>query len=78
VVAFQKNLAATADAHQLVAKFVEARAGIPGAGEQKDSQREQGAVQSAAGNKIWSQCHFVIADSRVQIKPICLPIKFAI
>jgi len=48
VIAFEKNLAAAADAHHLVAKFVEARGGIAGAGKGEDGETEHATVEKAA------------------------------
>ena len=44
VVAFEQDLAATADAHELMAEFVEASAGIAGAGEGENGGGEDRAV----------------------------------
>jgi hypothetical protein len=41
VVAFQKNLVAAADAHHLVADFIEARGWIAGAEEREDGRAQQ-------------------------------------
>jgi hypothetical protein len=41
VVTFQKNLFAAADAHHLMADFVEARSGIAGAEQDKNGGAEQ-------------------------------------
>jgi len=38
VIAFEKNLVAAANAHHLMAKFVEARGGISGADESEDGE----------------------------------------
>jgi len=51
VVALEQDLVASADAHELMAEFVEAGGGVSGAGESGDSEGEQSAVESAAG---WS------------------------
>ncbi len=48
VVAFQKNLIAAADAHHLVADFVEAGGGIAGAEESEDGGAEQEGVHCLA------------------------------
>jgi hypothetical protein len=48
VVAFQKNLIAAADAHHLMADFVEARGGIAGAEKGEDGEAEQEGVQGFA------------------------------
>ena len=61
VIAFEKNLVAAADAHHLVAEFVEARGGIAGAGEGEDGETEQAAVQEAADDLSWSRHHFQFA-----------------
>jgi hypothetical protein len=52
VIAFQKNLVAAADAHHLVADFVEARGRVAGAEQGEDGETEQAAVQQAAED--WS------------------------
>jgi hypothetical protein len=57
VIALQKNLAATADAHQLMADFLEAGGGIAGAGEHEDGEREQTALQQAAEGRIEFRHH---------------------
>jgi hypothetical protein len=44
VVAFEQDLAATADAHELMAEFVEASAGIAGAGKSENGGGEDRAV----------------------------------
>ncbi|HXP41084.1 MAG TPA: hypothetical protein VN833_12460 [Candidatus Acidoferrales bacterium] len=46
MIAFQKNLVASANAHHLVADFVEARGGIAGAEESEDKGAEQEGLQS--------------------------------
>jgi hypothetical protein len=46
VIAFQKNLVASANAHHLVADFVEARGGIAGAEESEDKGAEQEGLHS--------------------------------
>ena len=48
VVAFEQNLAAAADAHQLMAELVETSAGIAGAGEAITDRARTRAVQPAA------------------------------
>jgi hypothetical protein len=48
VVTLEKDLAATADAHHLVADLIEAGGGIAGAGESEDGEGEQAAVEKAA------------------------------
>jgi hypothetical protein len=45
VVAFQKNLVAAANAHHLVADFVEACGGIAGADEREDSGAQQDGLR---------------------------------
>ena len=45
VVAFEQNLVAAADAHELVADFVEASGGIAGAGQGEHGEGQQGAVE---------------------------------
>jgi len=50
VIAFEKNLAAAADAHHLMAEFVEACGRIAGAGEAEDGGAEHdGLREFAAG-----------------------------
>ena len=51
MVAFEKNLAASADAHELVTELSKARAGIAGAGKHEDGHDEDGAVESAAESR---------------------------
>jgi hypothetical protein len=58
VVTFQKNLVATADAHQLVAEFVEARGGIACAHEREDGETKQAGLEQAAEDRFWSRRHF--------------------
>jgi hypothetical protein len=48
VIAFEKDLVAAADAHHLVAEFIEARGGIAGAGESEEGEAEESAVEEAA------------------------------
>jgi hypothetical protein len=44
VIAFEKDLATTADTHELMAELVEASAGIAGAGERENGGGEDRAV----------------------------------
>ncbi len=52
VVAFEQNLVAAADAHQLVAEIVEAGSGIAGADEGEDGEPEQATMESAAEARV--------------------------
>ena len=52
MIAFEEDLAAAADAHQLMAEFSESRGRVSGAGEGEDGEREDGAVDGAAGDRI--------------------------
>jgi hypothetical protein len=48
VVALEENLAATADAHELMAEFVEASGGISSADEGEDREKEKSTVGRSA------------------------------
>jgi hypothetical protein len=61
VIAFQKNLVAAADAHHLMAEFIEARGRIAGAGEGEDGETEKAALHKAAKDLEWSRRHFLMA-----------------
>jgi len=52
VVAFEQDLAASADAHELMAELSEARARVAGAGEDEDRGGEYGAVESAEESRV--------------------------
>jgi hypothetical protein len=60
VVAFEKDLAAAADAHQLMAEFSETRGRISGAGEGEDGERKDGALQNAAGDRVGFKFHYLL------------------
>src|SRR5215471_4332484 len=60
VVALEQDLSAGADAHQLMAEFAEARAGIAGAGEGEHGGRQGGALESSADNRIGFWLHFMV------------------
>jgi hypothetical protein len=51
VVAFQKNLFAAADAHHLVADFVEARGGIAGAEKDEDGGGQDDTLNCLAASR---------------------------
>jgi hypothetical protein len=48
MIAFQKNLIATADAHELMAEFGETGGGISGAEQGEDGGRQQEGLESFA------------------------------
>ena len=52
MVAFEQDLTASADAHQLVAELSEARAGIGGARKSKHGRGEDRAVERAAEGRV--------------------------
>ena len=52
VVAFEQDLSAAADAHELMAEFVEASGGVAGAGEGEHSGSQDRAVEDAAEGRI--------------------------
>jgi hypothetical protein len=54
VIAFQENLGAAADAHHLMAEFVEARGGIAGAGEGEDGETQHAAVENLGCSRHYS------------------------
>ena len=58
VIAFEKNLVAAADTHQLVAEFIEARGGIACPHEREDGETEEAASEQAAEGGLWSRRHF--------------------
>jgi hypothetical protein len=66
VVAFEQDLAAAADAHQLVADFLETGGRIAGTGESENSEGEQDAVESAAEDGMWGRHHLGTLDFRLQ------------
>jgi hypothetical protein len=57
VVALEKDLITAADAHHLMAEFVEARGRIAGASYGADDETEQTAVEKAAEELGWSRHH---------------------
>jgi hypothetical protein len=57
VIAFEQNLVAAADAHQLMADVFEAGGWISGAEEGEDGEAERGGVESAAEGRVESRRH---------------------
>jgi len=55
MVALQKNLAAAADAHELMTECAEASGGIAGAHKGEESETEEDALQSTPEN--WFRFH---------------------
>ena len=52
VIAFEQDLSASADAHELMAELVETRGRVGGAGEDEDGGGEYGAVECAAESRV--------------------------
>src|SRR5579872_1411304 len=63
VVAFEKNLVAAADAHELVAEFVEACGRIAGSHEREDGETEDAALEQAAEQRVGFHRHHLRFDS---------------
>jgi hypothetical protein len=57
VIAFEQNLVAAANAHQLMADVFEASGGISSAEESEDGEAERGGVESAAEGRVESRRH---------------------
>jgi hypothetical protein len=66
VVALEKDLVAAADAHHLMAEFVEARGRVASAGYGADDETEQAAVEKAAEELGWSRHHWVFRCSKFE------------
>lgn len=53
MVAFEEDLAAAADAHELVADLGEAGGGIVSAGKEEDGEREEDAMKGVTRERVW-------------------------
>jgi hypothetical protein len=60
VIAFEQDLVAAADAHQLMAEFVETGGGICRAGEDENGCGEHRAVEDAAEGRIEISDHWLV------------------